>query len=452
MFSLAVSIPYNSTTKKYDMSKVTDTGDQVRERIASDCEVYTSTRVVAATVLRWPNVLDQCPDKPVQWPDVLTRCGQTSMTWAEVAYYMKRRETKKHCKDAVYEGRADHAEYRILQRFDTLVNNHDENDLLLFYVLASPCDQRCTSESGDWSILDSIKKIKKWENYAVVFSNVFKPRQGKPIPEEELRGALERLGKSIGLSNIFRCNGEDEVQCTSCSRNNEVASYCISDDSQPGSSHNLPSTSFIQPQHDRSDSPSQSGQGDRGQQNNNINTSAGVSTNVDSNTGGGQGGSDSGGGKGRRRRGRGKKGKHNNEGDGVSSSQSGLEVRNTDVDRNTGGGQGGSNRGSQKRQNVRKVGGRRVGKKRRGGGNKQKSQQAQSKKKKQTNKRKKTQSKGTTQWSQKVQGKAKTQSEKRQKSKQPQNRGKKQRGGKMKRINQPQRRGRQRKGGKQKKL
>ncbi len=230
MFSLAVSIPYNSATEMYDMNRVADTGNKVRDTILK-CEVYRSKSVVAATVLRWPNVLDQCPNEPVQWPEIKTKCSETSLTWAEVAYDMKRRKTKKHCKDVVYEGRADHAEYRTLENFNTLVNNHDKNDFLLFYVLASPCVQRCTSKSSPWNILNSIKKIKKWKNYAVVFSDVFKPR-GEPIPVGDLRGALQRLGQSIGLRNIFRCSGEGAVQCTSCSSSKntkEVARYCISD-------------------------------------------------------------------------------------------------------------------------------------------------------------------------------------------------------------------------------
>ncbi|XP_070839780.1 uncharacterized protein [Chaetodon trifascialis] len=280
MFSLAVSIPYNSESQKYDISKVTDNGDIVRDEILK-CNVYTGTRVVAATVLRWPNVVDQCPNGRVTWPNVLRACGQRSMTW---------RDVKEQCPEKVSEGRADHAEYRTLQHFNTLVNNLNTNDFLLFYVQSSPCDQRCTNELSRWSILKSINQILKWKNYAVVFSKVFKPRGSKAIPEQNLRGSLERLGTykgslgSVGLSNIFRCDGQDEVQCTSCSIGNQVARYCFSDDLQPSSPQG------------RSDSPSQSGQGDKGKQSTNINQSTGVSTNVDSNTQGGQGGNGSGGG------------------------------------------------------------------------------------------------------------------------------------------------------------
>lgn len=234
MFSLAVSIPCNSDGTACDTSGVTDDPVRVKNTILQ-CEVYAGTRVVAATVLRWRNVLDQCPNERVQWDDVLRQCGQTSMAWADV---------KRQCPRAVREGRADHAEYRTLQRFDTLTRNVNTNDLLLFYVLSSPCDKRCTDESNPWNILDHIKQILRWKHYAVVFSNVFKPRNGPVIPESDRRGALERLGRhedsfgrSIGLNNIFRCTCEGAMQCTSCSSNGEVTPYCYSYDWQPGPQH-----------------------------------------------------------------------------------------------------------------------------------------------------------------------------------------------------------------------
>ena len=221
MFSLAVSVPYDSVKKTFDTSQfaVTDTGDRVRNTILK-CDVYTGARVVAATVLRWPNVLDQCPRGAVRWPDVLRKCKQTAMTWAEV---------QRQCPGVVHEGRADHAEYRTLQHFDTLVRNLNQNDFMLFYVLSSPCDKRCASKSSRWSILENMKKIRKWKNYAVVFSDVFKPRSGKPIPEEDRRGALYRLGQSVGLNNIYRCTRKGAMQCTRCSSGNQVTPFCYSD-------------------------------------------------------------------------------------------------------------------------------------------------------------------------------------------------------------------------------
>lgn len=220
MFSVAVSIPYNRQLNMYDMSQVPDTGQAVRAAILS-CDVYRGTRVVAATVLRWPNVLDQCPTARVPWPRLLRDCGRTSMTWAEV---------KNRCPDKVRDGRADHAEYRTLQHLNTLVSNLNRADLLLFYVLASPCTKRCTG-TGPLSILDMINPILNWNNYAVVFSNIFQPRSGPRISDKELQGSLERLGAhrgslgSIGLSNIFRCS---PTQCTSCSHGGQVSRYCYS--------------------------------------------------------------------------------------------------------------------------------------------------------------------------------------------------------------------------------
>ncbi|XP_051241474.1 uncharacterized protein LOC127355047 isoform X4 [Dicentrarchus labrax] len=247
MFSLAVTVPYNRESSKYDTDRLTDSAVDVRNTIV-DCDVYTGTRMVAATVLRWDNVLDQCPDRPVQWKDVLRKCRRRSMTWAELDKMRQDRRTEEQCRTAVWEGRADHAEYRTLQHFNNLVNNRNENDLLLFYVLAAPCDQKCAS-NGRFGILESIKEIKKWKNYAVVFSNVFRPRDGEPIPEGN-RMALEKLGNSVGLSNIFRCNIEDTPECRSCSAGNKVDPYCFADDSQSG---------FNLPQRGRSDYRSQSG-------------------------------------------------------------------------------------------------------------------------------------------------------------------------------------------------
>ncbi|KAM3624022.1 uncharacterized protein V6R79_018180 [Siganus canaliculatus] len=242
MFSMAVTIPYNERTKSYDVREVTDSAEEVRNTILG-CEVYRGSRVVAATLLKWPDVVTQCPNGRVQWK---VPKGCPSTTWAEL--YSK-------C-PKFNPGGADHAEYRTLQGFNTLLQNPNKNDLLLFFILASPCSNKCTRENGKWSILGSINQILNWNNHAIVFSLVFRPRSGQNIPEEELHGALERLGSyqgslgSIGLNNIFRCYGRGSVQCLSCSSGGQVAPYCISDD--------------LQPQQGRSQSPSKSGQGPSG--------------------------------------------------------------------------------------------------------------------------------------------------------------------------------------------
>lgn len=411
MFSVAVGIPYNQKRKTYDMNQVSDTGDAVRETILR-CQVYSGTHVVAATVLRWPNVLEQCPNEPVQWRDVLELYGQSSMKWADITKPYKIRD-----------GQADHAEYRTLQRFNTLLEKSNKNDFLLFYVLASPCDKRCTSETSRWSILKHINQIVKWNKYAVVFSNIFQPRSGPRIPEGELRESLVRLGrsgtqlKSIGLENIFRCDGQNAVRCTSCSSGNTVTPYCYSETAQPP---------VIQPEPGTSHSPSRSDQGGRGSRRNSINPQPGPSTNVGSNTGPHEGGSGSNGGKSKRKRRRGKKKKQStNEGDNVSSSQNGLENRDTNAGSNTGDGQNRNVRGK-----VLKVGGRRVGRKRRGGGKNQ-----NSKKKTQTNKRKKR--RGAPKSGQEERGRADAQSGEKPMTRTPQNRKKKWMNGEMRRVNQP---------------
>lgn len=226
MFSVAVKVPYNSVTGLYDMNRVPDPAQDVRNTILR-CGVYAGQRVVAATVLRWPDVLQQCPNELVSWPNVLKRCHRKSMTWAEV---------KRVCPNEIRDGTADHAEYRTLQNFNTLLSNLNRDDLLIFYVFASPCDQRCASTTDTRSILDRISVIRNWNNYAFVFTNIFQPRNGARIPEANLRGALERLAThngprgALGLNNIFRCGREGgRMQCTSCYEPKGVARRCYSD-------------------------------------------------------------------------------------------------------------------------------------------------------------------------------------------------------------------------------
>ncbi|XP_070683950.1 uncharacterized protein [Pempheris klunzingeri] len=372
MFSVAVSIPYNER-KVFDISQVTDDSGQVRHEV-DNCRVYTSARVVEATVLRWDNVLTQCPNEPVQWGDVVRKCGGQPLSWDALGRMLRSGRASPQCVDAVQNGRADHAEYRILQNFNTLVTNRNPNDLLVFYVRATPCSNRCTRIGGHWSILQSIREITNWRNHAVVFSDIFQPRSGPAITPEVHREALERLGGSVGATNIYRCRRGNPVQCATCSDNGRVPDYCVTDNVPFGTSNNLPSTSLTQPQRGRRKSPSLPSLSDtegrnteadrnirqrqgssgswhevgrksrgRGQNRKNIMQSESFSssesdteypnTNVGSNAGT-QGG--------RRRRRKGKK-KGNTNVD-VSSTQGGIEGPNTEVSSNTGGGQGGRGR------------------------------------------------------------------------------------------------------------
>lgn len=224
MFSVAVSVPYNEKEHKYDMSKVPDSDENVKNMILN-CDVYKGDRVVAATVLRWPNVLKQCPDGRVKWTDVRKRCGKQQInSWAAV---------ERLCgKSEIEDGRADHAEYRTLQHVNTLVKKQQKStkDLMIFYVRASPCYKICTNQTHERNILSSIKEIQKFSNYAFVFSDVFKPKE---ILEKNLRDSLERLGSSVGgLKNIFRCSPyskEAEVRCISCYNKSGVTNTCVLD-------------------------------------------------------------------------------------------------------------------------------------------------------------------------------------------------------------------------------
>ncbi|MED6236404.1 hypothetical protein ATANTOWER_008678 [Ataeniobius toweri] len=216
MFSLVVSIPFNNKTKQYDISQLPD-GTLVKKTIL-DCYVYIGQRVVAATVLKWPDVLDQCPNGNVLWPDFQRGCPKGVRTWSDVS---------KQCN---VKTRADHAEYRTVQDIGTLLLNHSQNDLLLFYVYASPCAQKCTNISNTANILQKIQRVGHLKNFAFVFSKVFKPRGSESLPVEELRGALTALGSTIGLQNIFRCDdSNDSMNCTNCSSHGEVARECYVD-------------------------------------------------------------------------------------------------------------------------------------------------------------------------------------------------------------------------------
>lgn len=223
MFSLAVSIPFNS--KFYDVKKVPDTHEAVRNTILN-CEVYTGQNVVAATRLKWPEAATVCPDGPVLWPDVRQQCP-AGITWSQL---------KSKCPGARLEDRDEHAEYRTLQAFDTLRKTWDINDLMLFYVLGAPCVHRCTKTDSERNILESIQKIRNWQNYAVVFTNIPKHANGEDIDLSEKKQALLNLGTfefnsgSIGLENIFRCKYiHGNMQCASCSTKGDVTDYCITD-------------------------------------------------------------------------------------------------------------------------------------------------------------------------------------------------------------------------------
>ncbi|XP_034445792.1 uncharacterized protein LOC117764260 isoform X1 [Hippoglossus hippoglossus] len=198
MFSLAVSIPLNQNQDQ-DKNQNQDTDRIIQEVLKSDPaddvknkinkgEVYVGSRMVAATNLTGENG-------------------------------------------------ADHAESRVVDNWDQLVNNpqFNDHDLLLFYVFASPCVEKCYGHREN--ILSRINNIRRWKSYAVVFSKIFKPRNILENTDKERIEALKELATfkggrgPIGLENIFRCDGKtnNPRQCVSCSNNDQVVDECVSD-------------------------------------------------------------------------------------------------------------------------------------------------------------------------------------------------------------------------------
>lgn len=119
----------------------------------------------------------------------------------------------------------DHAEARVLNNM--FRHNANDHDMLLFYVYASPCIERCTSITHNDRILQSIQQIQQWERYALVFCKSFRPSSGVTYTDQERSGVIQRLGLSIGLDNISRCDGPPHrVVCTSCATGSQVTPYC----------------------------------------------------------------------------------------------------------------------------------------------------------------------------------------------------------------------------------
>uniref|UniRef100_A0A672Z3S6 Uncharacterized protein n=1 Tax=Sphaeramia orbicularis TaxID=375764 RepID=A0A672Z3S6_9TELE len=182
------------------------------------CLVYTGKDIVAATVLKYDKVKEQCPDTPVEWRELLRGCPNVR-TWAEFESNLCPLDVRNKNLDAMKKKNQleDHGEYRVLQHFDTLVKRRTKKSLLLFYSWGSPCDYKCTNQNYQNNILNAIANIKKWKNYVFVFSKPYK------------RPPLTNLGNRIDLSNIFRCDkgNNGRTACKSCSDNGKVSDFCI---------------------------------------------------------------------------------------------------------------------------------------------------------------------------------------------------------------------------------
>ncbi|KAL3995796.1 DNA excision repair protein ERCC-4 [Sarotherodon galilaeus] len=242
MFSVAVSVPLNKQTSKFDMNKVPKDGkdDEAVKTKILNCDVYIGNKVVAATVLRWRYVFHQCPDKLVHW-QIPKKCnGKEINTLADIDNFCDKEYIRNNL-----DSQAVHAESRTLDYFkdNDKIRKNSKDDLMVFYVRASPCDETCTNPGNTRNILSKIQAIKNWKNYVFVFSDVFRPDDNNPNRVNELRGSLERLGDAIadpgsevkdkrsnGLQHIFRCYKQpemDEMKCLICNTNGAVAQKCI---------------------------------------------------------------------------------------------------------------------------------------------------------------------------------------------------------------------------------
>ncbi|KAK7929806.1 hypothetical protein WMY93_006201 [Mugilogobius chulae] len=231
MFSLAISIPLNAI-RRYDFSQVIAADPPQNVRTAMDrCQVYTGTRVVAATLLKYPDFKQQCPNEPVTWDYVRARCPNINY-WRDFEQCTNN-DIKKLKKDR--DGLIQHAEYRVLQNIQTLTNKLNRGiqstDLMLFYTYKSPCYTRCCSTDSLFNIFSKMSaSIRRWNNYAVVFSNIFVPGHTSDTAatlEQDRRTALLNLGNAVnGIANIYRCTQGASV-CVSCVAPGGVNNDCV---------------------------------------------------------------------------------------------------------------------------------------------------------------------------------------------------------------------------------
>nr|XP_043872987.1 uncharacterized protein LOC122761810 [Solea senegalensis] len=185
MFSLAVSVPENQNQNQ-NINQIlrqvfeSDPADDVKNTI-NNGEVYVGSRVVAAKVLR-------------------------------------------------LESGSDHAEARVASSLAHFTQSLNDNDLLLFYVYASPCAEKCTLQGHRKNILQDVGLLQQWTHHAFVFSKIFTSTSGFTNTQDQLQGALRALGAAVGQDSVFRCDGPECVGCFS--DNQHIAPYCVSDQTQ----------------------------------------------------------------------------------------------------------------------------------------------------------------------------------------------------------------------------
>lgn len=224
-FTLAVSVPYNPRTRRYDVTQVTEADNAQNVRATLDsCQVYLGNKVMGAMVLKWPDVKNQCPNTPIPdtWTFVRELCPNVR-TWADLGQVCTNNINRKLNKSP--NGAVDHAEYRVLQSFNHFTNRLNSgqlnrNDLLVFYSYKAPCNTRCGSITNNLNIIQSIGSINTWPNHVLVFSEMFVPARTTDTEaqlETDRRTTLTNLGTAVnGLGNIYRCRFGVN-RCSSCS-------------------------------------------------------------------------------------------------------------------------------------------------------------------------------------------------------------------------------------------
>uniref|UniRef100_A0AAV2LQT2 Uncharacterized protein n=1 Tax=Knipowitschia caucasica TaxID=637954 RepID=A0AAV2LQT2_KNICA len=196
MFSLAISIPQNAFGR-HNFSEVIAADPPANVRNAMDrCQVYNGTRVVASTLLKYPDFITRCPNEPITWDYVKQKCP-TLQRWGD------------------------------FEQVDGLRSS----DLMLFYTYKSPCSSRCCSSDNTFNIINKLAgSIRRWNNYAVVFSKIFVPGRTSSTGdqlEQDRRTALLNLGNGIGgTANIYRCTRGSSA-CYSCNAPDGINNDCV---------------------------------------------------------------------------------------------------------------------------------------------------------------------------------------------------------------------------------
>ncbi|XP_072243222.1 uncharacterized protein [Leuresthes tenuis] len=162
-----------------------------------------------------------------------------------------------------------HAEKQVLSKLPRLRRNRQGNFLFVYSYL-SPC-RKCTDWNQRYNIVRTLyHSVLDWTDAAFVFTTVYSQPPGAPaVTREVLENSLIDLGESMGgLNKVYRCYGNPQLVCHSCSVRGEASEVCLSNNAgQGGSSRkrsqssSSSSSSNISRKRVKVESPSQSRRG-----------------------------------------------------------------------------------------------------------------------------------------------------------------------------------------------